>query len=117
MKNLKLLVITLLLGLFFISCEQSQDLYIITYNDGGKCEDYNLEIEYATYNSLSALEVVNELKRSNTQDVRILRFNKSELQKYSDFIYFEEVYHECISTIILSSKEDATLGILKRDIK
>lgn len=116
MKNLKLLVITLLIGLFFISCETNQDLYIITFNKGGECEDYSLEIEVATSNPLTALQVENELKIKNFQDIKILRFEKSELSQYSDFIYFTEELKNCSVNLQLSSQEDATLGIYKGDI-
>jgi hypothetical protein len=117
MRNLrKLTIITLLIGLFFISCDNNQDkttetVYVVTYNSGGECEDYHLELLYMSKDRMEILKQV--IRNENLSDISVTHIFAEKKQK---FIYFEELYKNCRVRLKESSKNEAQIELYIGDL-
>jgi hypothetical protein len=105
MKNL-LLSLILLVGL--ISCGETQEkIYIITYNDGGNCEDYSVEIDFVSGDRESAMKRLLVLQEENIlKDVKIYSWVKR-----GDFLYYKENYQNCSISLEQCKQENATFQL------
>ena len=116
-KLMNLTIITLLVGLFFISCDNqdgiTETVYVITYNsdDSGECENYKLELLFMSKDRMEILKQV--IRNENMRDINVTHIFAEKKQK---FIYFEEMYKDCRVRLKESSKNEAQIELYIGDL-
>jgi hypothetical protein len=108
---LSILSILLLIGIS--SCESTQEnIYVITFNDGGECEDYSLEIDCINYDKELAEKRLKNIKQHNSlEDPRLYCFKENN----TDFLYFTENFDSCVVKLKEVSVEEADFSLYIRE--
>ena len=109
-----ILMFSLLLGT--ISCiDAGKDLHIITSNNGGECEDYQISIDYVSNEYNNVLTYLGKYSQTelNQFDIKLYSIPKDTVEKYrdEDFIYFSEEFKDCSVSLNLCSKEEGDISL------